>query len=147
MAKKESFEQCMNLRDGWCQAHLGKRVPTFPGHPVVLACMVMDRYGSLSDAKADSAALKDGFIPGSGCAVWAALDLLEACQKLSLEEALKQSEHYWQNWEAQSNANAIAAQDGRAEATHLMPFLQEHVLNWLQGNRPPQYATCLKMAA
>lgn len=53
----------------------------YPGHPVINACLIMDFYGNLDEAKESSepsgymSALTSD-IPGSGCAVHAAMDLL-----------------------------------------------------------------------
>ena len=86
-------------REAWMQRHLGELV-VYPGHPLVLACMVMDRYPSLAVAShhdADHptyAALSDSFIPGSGCAVYAALDFLHYAQTIGLAQAYTHGERY-----------------------------------------------------
>lgn len=122
-------------REAWCLAHLGSSAPRYPGHPVVLACMVMDRYASLAHATQASNALRDGFIPGAGCAVGAALGFLQLWERGGPQHALSHGAAYWDNWEAQHVNNKEGAALGRAQAEKLLPYLQENVEAWMAGSR------------
>lgn len=137
MNKKSSFEQCLQDRENWCTSHLGTKVPVFPGHPVVLAAMVIDRYATLNDAKAHMGAIRDGFIPGSGCAVWAALDFLDKFHSAGPSAAYKGAEQYWKNWESQQDTNKTAAHLGRLEADKIQPYLEAVLPAWFAGTREP----------
>jgi hypothetical protein len=68
--------------DLFIKAHTGQYM-VYPGHPLVLACAIMHVFDSL-DAATDrsdgeyEAALSSSNIPGSGCHVNAALNVLKA---------------------------------------------------------------------
>lgn len=119
----------------WASAVLGEHIQ-YPGHPLVLACMVMDRYPSLDAActvdpgMTFNRALGDSFIPGAGCAVHAALDTLRFAQKQGLAAACEHAERYWQGWEAQSVQNAEGAAIGRRQAEKLKALFDAKFQAW-----------------
>ncbi len=130
----ETHESALIARGAWEQEHLAEPV-RYPGHPVVLACMVMDRYESFEDAFAAvaqggvPAALKDPFIPGSGCAVYAALDLLAEARGGRFEYALNHAQAYWHTFES-SDASKEASAAGRAQASKMLPYFESRVKAW-----------------
>lgn len=119
----------------WEEEVLGERV-TYPGHPVVLACMVMHRYPDLETAlrrepgKNFSSALADDFIPGSGCAVHAALDTLLSAQTSGLGAAYAHAERYWDGWERQHANNVKDAARGREQAARVKARFEAQVKVW-----------------
>lgn len=119
----------------WEQEVLGEHAE-YPGHPVVLACMVMDRYPSLEVAvrrepgRDFGNALGDNFIPGAGCAVHAALDTLRLAQTAGLEAAYAHAERYWDGWARQQPNNAPRAAHGREQAERLKGSFEERLSTW-----------------
>lgn len=127
--------------DKWEQDELGES-GEYPGHPVILACMVMDRYPNLESARtvdpgeSSNRALRDNFIPGSGCAVNAALNTLERATTEGLESAYKGSEDYWTGWELQSPKNAERAAHGRAQAEKMKAGFESRLKTWGSDKDP-----------
>lgn len=119
----------------WEKAVLGESCE-YPGHPLVLSCMVMDRYADLATACSRESgcefynALTDSFIPGAGCAVHAALDMLRAAQTHGLPEAYALADRYWQGWEQQNADNGPSAERGRAQALRLQSRFEEKLKTW-----------------
>jgi len=117
----------------WEQDRLGEPVE-YPGHPLVLATMVLDRYTSL-DAAAD--ALGDSFIIGSGCAVRCAMDVLEAAlsgNAGALESAYVHAEHYWNGWATQTSSDAAGVTRGRVQADRMRPTFMRRLADWKGGS-------------
>jgi len=119
--------------------------PIYPGHPVLVGILIMDRYASYAHATAvapDSPyanALRDGFIPGAGCAVHAALDCLKRALPGTADSrtaALAEAERYWENWEHQSARNGPSAAIGRRQAEHAHERYFERVEAWRTGKLP-----------
>ena len=112
----------------------------YPGHPLVVATMVMDRYQSLEHAKQRREgksycnALSDGFVSGAGCAVSSALDVLEFALRGELDRALAHAQRYWEGWEAQSTANPEKGKKGRAQADMIKPAFMQRLEAWKSGN-------------
>lgn len=108
----------------WEQNLLGEAIE-YPGHPVVLACLVMARYPNLETAMRREPgreflnALRDIFIPGAGCAVHAALDTLRYARETGLDSAYAHADRYWDGWERQHPTNASRAVSGRKQAERL----------------------------
>jgi hypothetical protein len=119
----------------WEQEVLGEPVQ-YPGHPVVLACMVMDRYPNLESAtrlepgRQFGNALSDNFIPGAGCAVRAALDTLRYAQTGDLGAAYAHATRYWNGWEAQDPANASGARKGREQHERIKARFEKQLETW-----------------
>ena len=132
-----------DARMSWEAAHLSECV-VYPGHPVVLACMVMDRYASLQEALAPKdqhgtpAALADQLIPGAGCAVYAALDFLSDVKAGRKNRAFQEAERYWRNWESNSGSSYRAQQGaaGRAQAEKLRPYFEDRIKVWGGAQAP-----------
>lgn len=119
----------------WEKQELGEP-GEYPGHPVVLACMVMDRYQDLATACICEPghdyynALRDSFIPGTGCAVRAALDTLRFAQESGLDTAYAHAERYWLGWEQQHPSNVPRATHGREQAAHIKGRFEKHLVLW-----------------
>ncbi|TXG99948.1 MAG: hypothetical protein E6R08_00510 [Nevskiaceae bacterium] len=115
----------------------------YPGHPVVLAAMVMDRYQSFEHAKGyrDGAqyynAISDSFIPGAGCAVSSTMTVLKLALEHGPEAAFKEAERYWQGWENQSPRNKERAENGRRQAELAKPLFRQRLQWWRIGELPP----------
>lgn len=120
----------------WEQERLGEHA-VYPGHPVILACMVMDRYPSLLAARGTDQlsptfgnALSDSFIPGAGCAVHAALDVLRYAQVVSVEAAYELAESYWHGWERQHPNNVPGAAKGREQCVRIKARFESMLKTW-----------------
>lgn len=122
----------------WGMKHLGESV-SYPGHPLVLATMIMDRYHSFGHAIGRELgsdynnALSDIFIPGAGCAVSSALDVLGLAIAGDLETAVDHAEQYWKGWEQQSPRNPERCLLGRVQAERVRPLFMERVQAWKDG--------------
>ena len=125
----------------WEQEVLGERA-VYPGHPVILACIVMDRYPDLDTAvrrepgRAFGNALSDNFIPGTGCAVQAALDTLRYGQEQGLNAAYSHAERYWLGWEQQHPSNAPWAAKGRNQCEHIKTRFADRLKTWSTPTDP-----------
>lgn len=123
----------------WEKESLGAHIQ-YPGHPLVLATMIMDRYPSLDIATSRPPgddfvrALSDSFIPGSGCAVHAALGFLTMSMDGRLETAKEQADRYWSGWEQQSPANREKGWVGREQARTIEPAFLERLAAWRCGH-------------
>lgn len=119
----------------WERETLGE-CAEYPGHPVILACMVMDRYQNLGVAVRREPgqdfgnALSDSFIPGAGCAVHAALDTLCHAQERGLEAAYAAAERYWQGWERQHPNNVTRAAHGREQCERIKARFEGRLKTW-----------------
>lgn len=119
----------------WHKEHLGES-GVYPGHPIIGACLVMDRYPDLASALARRPgsdfgnALSDGFIPGAGCAVHAALDTLRFAQTQGLDAAYAHAARYWDGWEAQNEKNKASAEKGRLQAERIKPYFEARLKVW-----------------
>lgn len=128
MATRETFE--------WQNQWLNGEGVAYPGHPVVLATMVMERYESLEhatrleDGRNFGNALSDSFIPGSGCAVSCALDVLKLAQGGQQAQALERAQRYWDGYAEQSPRNAKNVAEGLAQADLVMPRFEALLAGW-----------------
>lgn len=105
----------------WEQEHLGAPA-AYPTHPLVMACMVVDRYPSLAaacqvDPKSQfTNASRDDFLPGSGDAVHCGLDILRLLQQGQAELAWQHAERYWdvveQNFPNRPEENPLGREQG-----------------------------------
>lgn len=111
----------------------------YPGHPVVLGVMVMDRYHSFDHANQTPRggqyynAISDSFIPGSGCAVSSTMSVLKLGLELGAEAAFKEAERYWQGWEDQSPKNLKSAARGREQAEKMKHLFVQRLEAWKVG--------------
>lgn len=122
----------------WEKAVLGERIQ-YPGHPLVIAAMIMDRYSSFEAAGfrkpgADFYnAISDSFIPGSGCAVSAAMEVLKRSLHGQVDLAKQEADRYWNHWEQQSASNRQRAEVGREQARRIEPLFMERLAAWQSG--------------
>lgn len=119
----------------WEEEHVGAAL-VYPTHPVAMACMVMDRFANLEDAtsKSETAmychALVDDFLPGSGCAVMAGLDVLKLAKAGNLQGAHALAERYWQNVETNFPARQELNAAGRSQGEKLKARLESRLQVW-----------------
>ena len=140
MSDLQMYKQGINYRlltSAWEKEYLGE-ASVYPGHAVVLACMIMDRYPDLASAQRRCVgatypnALGDQFIPGAGGAVYAALDVLElAVTQQNLPAAYARAEYCWNCWEQESaEHNKVNAERGRAQYEKLKEHFARRVKEW-----------------
>lgn len=127
----------------WAQAFFSENV-IYPGHPLVTATMIMDRYENLAHAEQRFEnqqflnALSDSFIPGAGCAVHRALDVLRLVQGSGGVEAAKAlAADYWDGWERQHANNKGPAAKGRMQAEQILPHFLARLEGWITGKPLP----------
>lgn len=125
----------------WEKEHLGEH-GVYPNHPIIGACMVMDRYPNLVAAlerrpgSEFGHALSDSFIPGAGCAVHAALDTLRFAQTQGLDAAYAHAARYWDGWEEQHEKNKASAEKGRLQADRIKPYFEARLKVWGTAEDP-----------
>lgn len=125
----------------WENEVLGEHAQ-YPGHPLILACMVMDRYPNLETAlrreqgREFSNALSDNFILGAGCAVHAALATLRQAMGHGLEAAYAHANQYWLAWEQQNPKNALGAAHGREQAERIRSRFEVQLNSWGKPEDP-----------
>lgn len=125
----------------WAQEALGEN-GEYPGHPIVLACMVMDRYPDILAAMRREPgrdfgnALRDSFIPGAGCAVHAALESLRQGREHGPAAAYAHAERYWQGWEEQRTDNASSAARGREQCERIKARFEAQLKTWGTSDDP-----------
>ncbi len=110
---------------------------TYPGHALVIACCIMDKYPSLAEARKPCInkktgekhgfpeALGDNDIPGAGGCVYCALDVLEI---EDIDKAIERANYYWQG--ECGEAYASRYDDGMNEAKELEPLFREMRAKW-----------------
>lgn len=132
-------ERTLNVMDifNWEMSNLGAPV-VYPGHPVVIACMTMDLFESLEEAAVKREdekypALLTSPVPGSGCAMWAAIDLLKGFKK-NPDYSLKRAEEYWINWIEQSPNNMVKGEEGKKQAEKMLDTFKRKIETWPDTN-------------
>lgn len=127
----------MNDTDNWAEDVFGQGVTiVYPTHPIVGACLIMDRYENWNHAierapgSSFGNAMSDNFIPGAGDAVATALDVLKLGQ-LDVDAAVNHAREYWDAWERQSPERHRAnAAEGRVQADLLLERFALRVKQW-----------------
>jgi len=106
----------------------------YPGHPVVLAVMIMKKFASWKEASARTkytfpAALGSQEIPGAGGAVYSALDVLKRIKLgISCEDALAEANRVWKI--ERDNGYAHNYAEGQKKAEALIPLFKELIKSW-----------------
>lgn len=111
----------------------------YPGHPVVIAYMVTQKYPSFEEAVALGRqyprALEDSDIFGAGGSVYAALDLLQYVQKgvLTLDAFIERADKSWGDCDnhARDAKRHDRWQNGLAQAKKVLPHLLK--TGWLEA--------------
>jgi hypothetical protein len=116
--------------------------PVYPGHPTVIAYVIMHLYNGLPKAMERTdwgtpRAVEAPRFPGSGTAVHSALDVLGYVQKglMSVEDALREADRLW----AVSCKDTTSGKhlEGMAQAIAIRGAFVEKANTWLQkGERP-----------
>ena len=126
----------------WEKEVLGEHAE-YPGHPVILGTMVMDRYECFEHAAARGEgekyynAISDSFIPGAGCAVSSTMSVLKLAIEKNPEAAFAEAERYWKGWEEQSPQNRERAAHGRAQAERAKGMFLARLKAWKAGEVEP----------
>lgn len=115
----------------------------YPGHPLVIAYLIVERYASLREALRGStggypAALVSARIPGAGGNVHAALDFLERVidSRLPFEDAVKHANAWWAACDSQATSDALIVRwrSGQTQADQILDLLQQRLSNWSRGD-------------
>jgi hypothetical protein len=115
----------------------------YPGHPIVLGCMIMDRYQNLEHANRVEEgeqfpnASADSFIPGAGCAVSTALAVLKLAENEGVGPAYDLAARYWDGYDKQSTKNAGDVAMGLAQFAAIKPRFEEHLAKWGTAHAAP----------
>lgn len=110
---------------------ISRREFVYPGHPVVIAYMVTQKYSSLEEALLPGyqspLALEDSEISGAGGSVYTALGLLKKVQKglITPEEFIQKADEVWGYCDdhARDPKNYNRWQEGLAQAKKVPPHL------------------------
>lgn len=106
----------------------------YPGHPLTIACYIMENYSSLSEARSKGIqhpkALEDSRIPGAGGNVYAALEILAQ----PVEESVGRANQIWQQYCGEAYADRY--DEGMAEAASLASRYRELREKWRSHNSP-----------
>ena len=105
---------------------------TYPGHSLIIAIHIMQKYPSLKDALRTggkySKALEDNEIPGAGSCVYQALTILE---KEKPEDAISLADYFWKG--ECSGCYAPRYDKGVQEAKELEPLFTQLFKEWNHG--------------
>lgn len=114
--------------------HLTGRGVVYPGHPLVVATIIMEIYSSFDEANAPTGhgwceALSDSLIPGAGCHVGAAMRTLAiGANGGSVEEMILYSKTYWDRGSAGGHHKNVEA--GRLQARAIEARFRELASTW-----------------
>jgi hypothetical protein len=103
------------------------------GHPACLAYLITLAFPDFDTATERPAgatycnALCDQRIPGSGDAVWAAIDVLKRAQHFGAEQAF---EHAQAQWDRLTGSTSAIREAGREQASRLRIRFIEAVAQW-----------------
>ena len=116
-----------------------KAWPVYPGHPLVLAVLIMRIFPNLQAAGSRSesgypAALVDSDIPGAGCHVYAALRILQTRgDGVTPQRMIEQASEYWTRGKAGGHLKNVA--EGIAHAEQFVgEFLTRATDEWFTGD-------------
>lgn len=110
--------------------------PVYPGHPLVLASLIMRAFSSFSDANEPTghgwcAALGDSRIPGAGDHVGAAMRTLELGSRgADAGEMIAYAARYWEAGQAGGHFKNVAA--GKAQAERIEPHFRAITAQWFK---------------
>lgn len=127
----------------WERDVLGEHI-VYPSHPIVLACMIMDRYQNLAHATRNDSqdkygfpnASSDHFIPGAGCAVRGAMRALEIAATVGSEAAFTQAYDYIENYRKQNVANEADAARAHLQCEKVKDRFVSHLAVWGTPDMP-----------
>lgn len=109
----------------------------YPGHPIVIACMIMDRYQDRAHATRVEPgdqfpnASADMFIPGAGCAVATAQTVLKLAQEHGVEHAFALATRYWDGYLEQDKVRNRNDYDrGLLQFERIKERFVEHLAVW-----------------
>lgn len=110
----------------------------YPGHPLVLACAIARVFPSFEEATKTtdsgwSQALGDCRIPGAGCHVGAAVQVLAmGRQGASVEDMIKRAGEIWVHGKAGGHERNVAA--GVEQAKAIEPWFMREIEAWLRSD-------------
>lgn len=114
----------------------GPRGTPYPGHPVVLAYLVMANFASIEDALAVARGkqVRNVFdrpgIPGSIRNIEVALEVLKLARAASVEEALALATKQWDSGSGFTGGGSDWAR-GTAQALEIWPQLLQRLKTWV----------------
>ncbi|MBB4861651.1 hypothetical protein HNP46_000462 [Pseudomonas nitritireducens] len=106
----------------------------YPGHPLVVATVIMTLYPDFQSANKRtelnfSEALGDNRVPGAGCHVNAAMNLLKkGSDGESIDAMVEYGNWYWVEGQAGGHTKNVAA--GVAQAAQIEPKFRELAATW-----------------
>jgi hypothetical protein len=112
-----------------------------PGHPIVLAAVIMTCFPSLKaassvDSDGYAHAANDSRIPGQVCHIGAALRILrQGCAGAGIESMVKEADLYWSIGQAGGNLKNV--EPGREQARQMMALFREKAQTWFRKSAEP----------
>lgn len=150
MEKQKLFEAGRT----WCKEHLGGEIAA-PGHPLILAVMVLVRFRGMSEAihrsgieDVRTAAELDPFIPATPTAVRAGLQVLEVAFSQGAETAIVSAQERWNAlYQAGRISEGHVYSAGKFQAKRVEELFRAYLVGWQRGDptQPTQStatATC-----
>lgn len=102
----------------------------FPGHPLVIAWIIMGRYQSLAEAldeegTAIARVLADPHVPGGAALIDSAVSLLElGCSGTSIDDLVRHADAFWRD------ASPVNLQQGLHQARTIEAQFRERATIW-----------------
>lgn len=138
MEQKTPFE----AGRAWCREHLGSEIVA-PGHPLILAVMVLERFPGMSNAiyrarveDIRTAAEVDPFIPATPKMVRQALEVLEVGLSLGAETAIARAEEKWLGlYQTRQIAEGHLYSGGKFQAKRVEVKFRERLALWQRSEQ------------
>ena len=112
---------------------LGESI-VYPGHPLVIAFLIVSRYPNLESAlkkgKESSSALENSYIPGAGGNVYIALDFLRQCFQIGFPRAYERACGSWANCDNQKVLDPERHRLGVEQADRILTRLIQALATW-----------------
>jgi hypothetical protein len=121
----------------WERSVLGEHI-VYPSHPLVLACMIMERYQSFAHAARNdsgdkhgfSNASSDSFIPGAGCAVSSSMRALELGLSGNTDAAIALAHDYIEGYRRQNASNEADSDQAQRQGEKVKERFLSHIKVW-----------------
>jgi hypothetical protein len=111
----------------------------FPGHPLVIALIIMERFSNLADALDErdtgiARVLADPGVPGNSVSLDAAIGLLElGCAGTTLDELVRHADTLWRD------ASPGQLQQGLAQGNRFEALFRERASVWCAHQSSPAH--------
>jgi hypothetical protein len=111
----------------------------FPGHPLVIALIIMGRYANLAEALDEAGTgiarvLADPNVPGGAAFIDSAVSLLElGCSGTSIDDLVRHADAFWRD------ASPVNLQQGLQQAKDIETQFRERATVWCARQLSPAH--------